>query len=89
MSEILTAPRLITPYGGSLIDLTIPDEQLSSLSAYAKELTAVQLSDRTLCDLELLATGAFSPLDRFMGRRDYSRVVSEMRLNSGQLFRYQ
>ena len=86
MSEILTAPRLITPYGGSLIDLTIPDEQLSSLSAYAKELTAVQLSDRTLCDLELLATGAFSPLDRFMGRRDYSRVVSEMRLNSGQLF---
>ena len=54
--------------------------------AYAKNLTAIQLSDRTLCDLELLATGAFSPLDRFMGREDYSRVVSEMRLNSGQLF---
>jgi len=54
--------------------------------AYAKNLTAIQLSDRTLCDLELLVTGAFSPLDRFMGREDYSRVVSEMRLNSGQLF---
>ena len=86
MSEILTTPRLITPYGGSLVDLTTTDEQLNRLIAYAKELTAIQLSDRTLCDLELLATGAFSPLDRFMGSEDYSRVVSEMRLNNGQLF---
>ena len=86
MSEILTTPKLITPYGGSLVDLTTTDEQLNSLLAYAKELTAIQLSDRTLCDLELLATGAFSPVDRFMGREDYSRVVSEMRLNNGQLF---
>jgi sulfate adenylyltransferase len=69
-----------------LVDLTTPDEQLDSLIAHAKELTAIQLSDRTLCDLELLATGAFSPLDRFMGREDYGRVVSEMRLNNGQLF---
>ena len=86
MSEILTTPRLITPYGGSLVDLTTPDEQLDSLVAYAKELAAIQLSDRALCDLEMLATGAFSPLDRFMGSEDYSRVVSEMRLNNGQLF---
>ena len=86
MSEILTTPKLITPYGGSLVDLTTTDEQLNRLIAYAKELTAIQLSDRTLCDLELLATGAFSPLDRFMGSEDYSRVVSEMRLNNGQLF---
>jgi len=86
VSEILTTPKLITPYGGSLVDLTTTDEQLNSLLAYAKELTAIQVSDRTLCDLELLATGAFSPVDRFMGREDYSRVVSEMRLNNGQLF---
>ena len=86
MSEILTTPKLITPYGGSLVDLTTTDEQLNSLLAYAKELTAIQVSDRTLCNLELLATGAFSPVDRFMGREDYSRVVSEMRLNNGQLF---
>ena len=86
MSEILTTPRLITSYGGSLVDLTTPDEQLDSLVAYAKELAAIQLSDRALCDLEMLATGAFSPLDRFMGSEDYSRVVSEMRLNNGQLF---
>ena len=39
-----------------------------------------------VCDLELLATGAFSPLDRFMGRLDHARVVDEMRLQSGALF---
>jgi sulfate adenylyltransferase len=41
---------------------------------------------RSLCDLELLATGAFSPLDRFMGKADYDRVLEEMRLTYGTLF---
>ena len=39
-----------------------------------------------MCDLELLATGAFSPLDRFLGRLDYQRVLGEMRLADGHLF---
>jgi sulfate adenylyltransferase len=46
----------------------------------------VQISDRAACDLELLATGAFSPLDRFMSRQDHQRVLDEMRLASGHLF---
>jgi len=52
----------------------------------AKELPSIRLSDRSICDLELLATGAFHPLDRFMGAADYARVLEEMRLASGQLF---
>jgi sulfate adenylyltransferase len=44
------------------------------------------LSQRSLHDLELLAVGAFSPLDRFMGKADYERVMEEMRLASGVLF---
>jgi sulfate adenylyltransferase len=47
---------------------------------------SIHLSDRSICDLELLATGAFSPLDRFMGAADYERVLAEMRLANGQLF---
>lgn len=54
--------------------------------ARAKELPTIKLSDRAICDLELLATGAFSPLDRFMGARDYARVLGEMRLAGGHLF---
>lgn len=54
--------------------------------ARAKELPTIKLSDRAICDLELLATSAFSPLDRFMGARDYARVLGEMRLAGGHLF---
>lgn len=50
------------------------------------EQLSIHLSDRSICDLELLATGAFSPLDRFMGAADYARVLAEMRLANGQLF---
>ena len=52
----------------------------------AKTLPSVRLSERAICDLELLAVGAFSPLDRFMGQKDYERVVAEMRLADGHLF---
>ncbi|MBN2392763.1 MAG: bifunctional sulfate adenylyltransferase/adenylylsulfate kinase, partial [Anaerolineae bacterium] len=43
-------------------------------------------TDRNLCDLELLAVGGFSPLDRFMSKANYQRVLTEMRLADGMLF---
>ena len=81
-----TQARLIEPYGGRLVDLLVAPEEHDALRAHANTLPSIQLSDRALCDLELLATGAFSPLDRFMGRADYERVVAEMRLADGTLF---
>ena len=69
-----------------LVDLLVPAANLSIELERAKTLPAVQLSERASCDLELLAVGAFSPLDRFLGREDYERVVAEMRLANGQLF---
>jgi sulfate adenylyltransferase len=77
---------LISPYGGILVDLRAPEEALPELRARAATLPSIQLSDRAVCDLELLATGAFSPLDRFLGRADYERVVAELRLADGTLF---
>lgn len=52
----------------------------------ATQLPTLQISARAQCDLELLATGGFSPLDRFMGQADYQRVLREMRLADGTLF---
>ena len=78
--------RLIEPYGGSLVDLVEPPETLARLKSLAAELPSIQISERSLCDLELLATGAFSPLDRFMGEADHQRVLDEMRLESGHVF---
>src|SRR5579872_4230602 len=47
---------------------------------------SVRLTERSRCDLELLANGAFAPLDRFLSRDDYNRVLDDMRLTSGALF---
>lgn len=77
---------LLPPYGGELINLVCPDEETEALTVYANSLPALQLSERSLCDLELLAVGAFSPLDRFMGKADYQSVLAEMRLASGHIF---
>ncbi len=68
-----------------LVDLLVPETNVPDVLAYAKTLPTVRLSERAICDLELLATGAFSPLDHFMTKRDYDRVVAEMRLHDGHL----
>jgi len=81
-----TKPTLISPHGGSLMDLMVGREMLADLRAYANRLPSLQLSERSVCDLELLATGAFSPLDRFMGQDDHKRILEELRLASGSIF---
>ena len=78
--------KLISPYGGKLVDLLTPAEELPDLKALASDLPTVRISERSVCDLELLATGAFSPLETFMGEEDYQRVLAEMRLKDGHLF---
>jgi sulfate adenylyltransferase len=77
---------LIPPYGGRLINLLVASEERRALLEEAARLPSIQISPRSLCDLELLATGGFSPLDRFMGRADYERVLHDMRLAGGTLF---
>jgi sulfate adenylyltransferase len=78
--------KLIEPYGGRLVNLMVSGEERQTLLEESSHLPSIQISARALCDLELLATGAFSPLDRFMGKADYERVLTEMRLNNGTLF---
>lgn len=78
--------RLITPYGGELVDLLVPNEERESIMSRAALLPRIQLTQRSLCDLELLATGGFSPLKKFMGRDDYLSVLRSMRLADGTLF---
>jgi sulfate adenylyltransferase len=69
--------RLIKPHGGSLVDRT--GERPEGVD----ELERLELTSRELSDLELLANGALSPLEGFMGREDYERVLDEMRLAGG------
>ncbi|MCH9038349.1 MAG: bifunctional sulfate adenylyltransferase/adenylylsulfate kinase [Chloroflexi bacterium] len=77
---------VISPYGGSLVDLMVSPDEAAELKEKATRLPSIQVSERIVCDLELLATGGFSPLDRFMGEEDHKRVLDDMRLTNGRLF---
>jgi len=82
----VSTSTLIEPYGGRLVDLTIPEQALEETKARASTMLSIGLTERSVCDLELLATGAFSPLDRFMGEASYGRVIEELRLEDGHIF---
>ncbi|HVG32636.1 MAG TPA: bifunctional sulfate adenylyltransferase/adenylylsulfate kinase [Pyrinomonadaceae bacterium] len=86
MSGDVLDAELISPYGGHLKDLLVPPAEREDSLLKASGLPHVQLTQRNLCDLELLATGGFSPLDRFIGENDYQHILGEMRLASGILF---
>ena len=77
---------LIALYGGNLVNLVVSEEKAGELREGATRLPSIQISGRAACDLELIATGGFSPLDRFMAREDFESVVDCMRLADGTLF---
>ena len=75
---------VIAPYGGTLVDLMVPEADRAAVKASATK--TLECSDRNACDVELLTVGGFSPLRGFMHQEDYDAVVSGHRLASGQLF---
>ncbi len=82
----MTKANLIAPYGGSLVNLVVEGKEREELLARAAKLPSIKISMRALCDLELLATGGFSPLTTFMGKADYESVLHKMRLTDGTLW---
>src|SRR5262249_12629336 len=69
--------------GGELIDAKASAAERDSLKTHAASLPVVKLGARDLADLEMIASGAFSPLNGFMGEADYLKSRDEMRLASG------
>ncbi len=86
MLDGLKQKSLTEPYGGRLVNLLSGSEDYEEALNRASRLPRVQLTSRNLCDLELMASGGFSPIDRFLGEQDYRRVLGEMRLSDGTLF---
>src|SRR6266487_1696503 len=82
----MSKANLISPYGGKLVNLVVDEKEREELLARAPKLSSVKITMRNLCDLELLATGGFSPLTTFMGKADYEHVLHEMRLADGTLW---
>jgi sulfate adenylyltransferase len=77
---------LIPPHGGTLVDLRVDPDRAARIKEESRDWPSHDLTARQLCDLELLIDGGFSPLTGFLGKSDYDRVVSEMRLGDGTLW---
>lgn len=72
-----------TPHGGKLVNRMVSGEARSEALKKAAELRKVELSEVSVSDLEMIASGAMSPLTGFLGKDDYECVVSDMRLRNG------
>lgn len=73
---MLRLQSLNPPHGGVLKDLHARDAPIrAQLLAESEQIPDIRLTERQLCDLELIMNGGFSPLEGFMGKEDYERCV--------------
>ena len=68
---------------GQLRELYLTESNAENEKLAAADYSSWNLTDRQLCDLELLLNGAFSPLDGFLSLSSTSSVLATMRLPSG------
>jgi sulfate adenylyltransferase len=71
------------PHGGKLVNKIANDARKNELEAKAKNLFQLTIEDRYGADVEMIAIGAFSPLEGFMGKADSESVIENMELTNG------
>jgi len=76
----------IRPHRGELKRLVVDEARAEELKAHSLELASLTLSQRQLCDLELLLSGGFSPLAGFMDREAYESVLERVELPDGNVW---
>ena len=74
---------MISPHGGTLVSRVVSASERDAMQAYARTLPVIDMNAREASDLLLIAIGAMSPLEGFMGRAAYESVLEHMRLPSG------
>jgi sulfate adenylyltransferase len=74
---------LIEPHGGKLVNRILEGKEREVVAEKAQKLKKVTLNDREVSDLEMIAIGAFSPLEGFMNKDDYHSVMDNMKLSNG------
>src|SRR5215510_16011046 len=75
--------KLIDPHGGVLVNREVTGHERDQLMRAASRMPRLQLDARQISDLLMFATGAYSPIEGFMGEADYHSVCSNMRLANG------
>lgn len=73
----------IKPHGGKLIDRELTGAQAEEAKKKAKSLKKINTASYEISDLEMIAVGALSPLEGFMGQADFKSVLEKMHLANG------
>jgi sulfate adenylyltransferase len=76
----------MAPARPKLVQLIASPPQRQELMKESAGLPSLQLTPQDAAHLAMLACGAYSPLDRFMGSRECENVARHMRLLSGEIF---
>ena len=75
---------LVPPHGAkTLKPLLVPEAERAEETKRAERLKRVPLSSREVSDLFMLAMGAYTPLDGFMGEQDWRGCCVDMALSDG------
>jgi sulfate adenylyltransferase len=78
--------KLVEPHGGTLVDRIVPAKDVPALEKRAQSLPKITIDAREQADIELIATGAASPLTGFLGKKDYDSVLAKMTLADGTIW---
>jgi sulfate adenylyltransferase len=76
----------VAPHGGTLVSRIVPEREILAFLEESRGLPRLVLDSRELADLELIATGAASPLTGYLGEEDYESVLSRLRLADGTVW---
>jgi len=78
--------KIIEPHGGKLINCFCSADKVDIYKSEAVNYKSWTLTDRQICDLELILNGGFSPLDGFMNQENYNSVLNNNRLSDGTVW---
>ena len=75
----MLSDTLNAPHGGTLVNLLVEPARAAELQAASQTWPSWDLTERQICDLELLLNGGFSPLTGFMNQADYAGRAGSLR----------
>jgi len=73
---------MIQPHGGKLIERVLSQKEKERILSKDKELASIKLDRESVSDVENIAFGIFSPLEGFLGKKDFQNVLNHMRLSN-------
>ena len=77
-------PQLVPPHGSEKVKpLLLPEDERAEERKRAEKLRKIPLDSRAISDVFMLAMGAYTPLDGFMGHDDWRGSCLDMKLTSG------